>query len=113
MLEQPVQGAATGPAAVFTTPAFIATAIGGVMAAFAAIPKFAQGGIAYGPTLGMFGEYPGASSNPEVVAPLNRLRDMIQPGGGTTVIMPAGVEIDGYKLRVLLKRVDKSLNARV
>lgn len=106
-------GAATGPAAVFTTPAFIATAIGGVMAAFASIPKFAQGGIAYGPTLGMFGEYPGASSNPEVVAPLNRLRDMIQPGGGTTVIMPAGVEIDGYKLRVLLKRVDKSLNARV
>lgn len=105
-------GAATGPAAVFTTPAFIATAIGGVMAAFAAIPKFAKGGIAYGPTLGMFGEYAGASGNPEVVAPLDRLRDLIQPGGGTTVIMPAGVEIDGYKLRVLLKKVDKSLNLR-
>jgi hypothetical protein len=107
-----LSGSATGPAAIFTTPAFIATAIGGVLAAFAAIPKFAQGGIAYGPTLGMFGEYPGASSNPEVVAPLSKLRDMMQPGGGTTVIMPAGVEIDGYKLRVLLKRVDKSLNAR-
>lgn len=101
-----------GPAAVFAAPALIATAIGGVKSAFAAIPKFAKGGIAYGPTLGMFGEYAGASGNPEVVAPLDRLRDLIQPGGGTTVIMPAGVEIDGYKLRVLLKKVDKSLNLR-
>lgn len=101
-----------GPAAMFAAPALIATAIGGVMSAFAAIPKFAKGGIAYGPTLGMFGEYAGASGNPEVVAPLDRLRDLIQPGGGTTVIMPAGVEIDGYKLRVLLKKVDKSLNLR-
>jgi len=39
---------ATGPAAVFTTPAFIATAVGGVLAAFAAIPKFAMGGIVPG-----------------------------------------------------------------
>ncbi|MCB0448469.1 MAG: phage tail tape measure protein, partial [Gelidibacter sp.] len=38
-------GTSTGPAAVFTTPAFIATAVGGVLAAFAAIPKFASGGI--------------------------------------------------------------------
>ncbi|WP_202703157.1 hypothetical protein [Flavobacterium sp. UGB4466] len=38
-------GSATGPAAVFTTPAFIATAIAGVIAAFAAIPKFETGGI--------------------------------------------------------------------
>ena len=41
-------GAATGPAAIFTTPAFIATAIGGVVSAFAAIPKFATGGIVGG-----------------------------------------------------------------
>jgi tape measure domain-containing protein len=38
-------GVATGPAAIFTTPAFIATAVGGVLAAFASIPKFATGGI--------------------------------------------------------------------
>lgn len=38
-------GSATGPAAIFTTPAFIATAIAGVIAAFAAIPKFETGGI--------------------------------------------------------------------
>lgn len=41
-------GLATGPAAPFTTPAFIATAVGGVLAAFAAIPKFADGGIVGG-----------------------------------------------------------------
>lgn len=41
-------GAATGPAAIFTTPAFIATAVGGVLAAFAAIPKFATGGVVGG-----------------------------------------------------------------
>jgi hypothetical protein len=41
-------GAATGPAAIFTTPAFISTAVGGVLAAFSAIPKFADGGIVGG-----------------------------------------------------------------
>ncbi len=37
-------GKSTGPAAVWTTPAFIAAAVGGVVAAFASIPKFATGG---------------------------------------------------------------------
>ena len=41
-------GAATGPAAIFTTPAFIATAVGGVLSAFATIPKFETGGIVGG-----------------------------------------------------------------
>lgn len=43
----------------------------------ASIPKFANGGIAYGPTLGIFGEYAGASNNPEVVAPLDRLKSIL------------------------------------
>jgi hypothetical protein len=63
----------------FVGPAMAVAAIASVVAALASIPKFAKGGIAYGPTLGMFGEYPGASSNPEVVAPLDRLRSLIQP----------------------------------
>ena len=41
-------GTATGPGAVFATPAFIATAVGGVLAAFAAIPKFETGGVVGG-----------------------------------------------------------------
>jgi len=67
----------TGPAAVFTQPAFIATAVGGVLAAFASIPKFADGGIVGGPTIGMMGEYAGARSNPEVIAPLDKLKTML------------------------------------
>lgn len=43
----------------------------------ASLPKFADGGIAYGPTLGIFGEYAGAANNPEVVAPLDRLKALI------------------------------------
>jgi hypothetical protein len=46
-----------------------------------ALPKFANGGIAYGPTLGIFGEYAGAANNPEVVAPLNKLKSLIEPQG--------------------------------
>ena len=66
---------------------FVGIALGaGMVAAMLAtmltIPKFADGGIAYGPTLGLFGEYAGASHNPEVVAPLDKLRSLITPQGG-------------------------------
>lgn len=48
-----IQGAtqsavATGPGAVFTQPAFLATAITGIISAFASIPKFEFGGIVGG-----------------------------------------------------------------
>src|SRR5690606_35969601 len=72
-------GASTGPAAAFTTPAFIASMTGAVLGAFAAIPKFADGGIVSGPTLGLMGEYAGAANNPEVIAPLSKLKDLIEP----------------------------------
>ena len=61
---------------------FIATQQGIIQAA--ALPKFANGGIAYGPTLGLFGEYAGAKSNPEVVAPLDRLRSLMGLNGPTS-----------------------------
>lgn len=56
-------------------------------AALNAIPKFANGGLVYGPTLGLMGEYGGASSNPEVIAPLSRLRSILgaDQGGSTEV----------------------------
>ena len=43
----------------------------------AGIPKLAEGGVATGPTLAMVGEYAGASGNPEVIAPLDKLRGML------------------------------------
>lgn len=81
-------------------------AIAGVLASFAAIPKFADGGIAYGPTLGLFGEYADASNNPEVVAPLDKLRSLINPAGG---VMAGRVEfvIDGRRLVGVLNNVNR------
>lgn len=64
--------------------------------AMAGIPKFANGGLAYGPTLGIFGEYSGAANNPEVVAPLDKLRSMIEPAGG--IGGTVHFEIEGRKL---------------
>ena len=43
-----------------------------------AVPKFADGGMVYGPTMGMVGEYAGAATNPEVIAPLSDLKDHIR-----------------------------------
>jgi len=100
---------ATGPAAVFTQPTFIATAVGGVLSAFAAIPKFAEGGIVSGPTLGLMGEYSGAKSNPEVIAPLNKLKGMIKDetsGGGVGVLSH---RIKGSDLVIMLEKAGKDM----
>ena len=47
----------------------------------AGIPMLAEGGVATGPTLAMVGEYAGASGNPEVIAPLDKLRGMLADNG--------------------------------
>ena len=41
------------------------------------IPKLANGGIAYGNSLVNVGEYANARSNPEVIAPLNKLKSLL------------------------------------
>ena len=46
---------------------------------------FAEGGIVSGPTAALVGEYAGARSNPEVIAPLDKLQSMIQGAGGGNV----------------------------
>jgi len=50
------------------------------------IPSFATGGIVSGPTLGLMGEYAGARTNPEVIAPLDKLKSMIGTNGGSTEV---------------------------
>lgn len=47
-----------------------------------AVTPFANGGIVYGPTLALMGEYAGAKNNPEVIAPLNKLKSLIGNNGG-------------------------------
>jgi len=58
-------------------------AVAGMVATMLSLPKFAAGGIAYGPTMGLFGEYPGAANNPEVVAPLSKLKSLLNTDSGT------------------------------
>lgn len=60
------------------------------------VMPFANGGVVSGPTLALVGEYAGASNNPEVIAPLDKLRSMIQPQGG--IGGNVRFEIEGRKL---------------
>ncbi len=50
------------------------------------IPAMAEGGLAFGPTLAQVGEYKGASANPEVIAPLDKLKSIMSENGGTQKI---------------------------
>lgn len=80
--QEAAKGAASAVANIpVVGPALAVAAVASVVAALMSIPKFAQGGLAYGPTLGLFGEYSGAANNPEVVAPLDRLRSLIGDTG--------------------------------
>ena len=81
----------------YVGPILALAAMAAMIAAILAIPKFAAGGIAFGPTIGMFGEYAGASSNPEVVAPLDKLRDLIGDtgGDGKVVFRISGRDLEG------------------
>lgn len=79
--------AATGAASAMANipwvgPALAIAAVAAVLASLMSLPKFASGGLVYGPTLGLMGEYGGASSNPEVIAPLSRLQAILGAGGG-------------------------------
>lgn len=72
--------------------AMAAVGIGTMIATMSSLPKYAKGGIAYGPTVGMFGEYAGASNNPEVVAPLDRLQSILDYGGGSGGVLTCKVK---------------------
>lgn len=69
----------------------------------AGIPMLADGGIASGPTLAMVGEYAGASGNPEVIAPLDKLRGMLA-GPATLDFENVKFEIEGRKLVAILAK---------
>jgi hypothetical protein len=70
------------------------------------VKAFASGGIVSGPTMGLIGEYPGAKSNPEVVAPLDKLKDMLGSNGGGQFILK------GQDLVLAMNRSESSLKLR-
>ena len=101
--------AATGAASAMANipwvgPALAIAAVAAVLASLANLPKFANGGVVYGPTLGLIGEYGGASSNPEVIAPLSRLRSLI---GGDSGVSEVRFRIEGRELVGISKKQNK------
>lgn len=72
-------------------------------------PKgFAQGGVVFGPTMGLVGEGIGTSrANPEIIAPLDKLKDYIgQAQGGFPEYLPV-VSFSYDQVRMMYKRADK------
>lgn len=73
----------------------------------APMPQFAKGGIISGPTVGLMGEYAGARNNPEVVAPLNKLKGMLPQSNASEVI--PDVRLRGEDIYISFKRVQKKM----
>ena len=86
------------------------------------IPKLAKGGLAYAPTLAMVGDNRNAGTDPEVIAPLSKLKDIIGEGGDMTEVvfllreileflkglnLIAKGEVDGKTLYRLIVRLNK------
>lgn len=71
------------PFAGFAIGSGFAGAAKALVEAIGATP-FANGGIVSGPTLALVGEYGGAKNNPEVIAPLNKLKTLIEPQNGVS-----------------------------
>lgn len=67
----------------------------------------AQGGLAFGQTPVMVGDYSGVRSNPEVIAPLNKLKSLID--GGSQNVSGEFV-LRGQDLVVALQRAERNRN---
>lgn len=72
-------------------------------------PKLAKGGLAFGQTMAVVGDNPGARTDPEVIAPLSKLKDYLNPAGGAFV---AEARISGTDLLILVNNADRA-NKRV
>lgn len=83
------------PFAGFGIGAGFAAAAVALVQAIGLMP-FADGGVVSGPTMALIGEYAGATNNPEVVAPLDKLRSLIEPNDGFSG--KVRFEIEGRKL---------------
>ena len=72
------------------------------------IPAFAEGSLVFGETLALVGEGAGTSpSNPEVIAPLDKLMGFMQPQEADTDNRLV-TEISGENLRLVLERTNKA-----
>ena len=129
------EGIAEAMATAITNPWLLAAAGIALIAGGAAIKqlahpkKMASGGVAYGTTFAMVGEYAGANHNPEIVAPLNKMLDLLIPpinvsvakavstnntlsaGGGMVVQVMPSLTREGAGISIYNKRDNKRINA--
>lgn len=91
--------------------AMVGAMIASIVASKSKVPKFANGGIISGPTFGLMGEYGGAVNNPEVVAPLDKLRGMLADND-TQSAGEVRFVIDGNTLSGVLKKVNRLSSRR-
>lgn len=98
---------ASPQAAVVAGIAMVAlgTAVASQMRTGPNVNAFAEGGIVSGPTLGLMGEYPGARSNPEVIAPLDKLKTLMKPEQSSGYV--AQTHVSGRDLAIVLERYNK------
>lgn len=71
-------------------------------------PKLAEGGLAFGPTMATVGDNRNARVDPEVIAPLSKLKGMLTDVGGMGGVLET--RISGNDLIILLNRSQKTLN---
>lgn len=82
-------------------------ALGTIVKSKLQVPKLAKGGLAFGPTMAVVGDNRGASYDPEVIAPLSKLKGMLGDTGFNGVLE---TRISGNDLIILLNRSQKGLN---
>ena len=88
-------------------PMMAVASVASILAAIAHPPKaaaFAEGGILFGPTYALAGEYPGASNNPEVIAPLDRLPSLLGTDKHPTTAGEVSFKIRGRELVGILNK---------
>ena len=95
----------SGVGAIVAGGALVA-ATAAAKAALSRATAFAEGGIVSGPTLALVGEYGGAANNPEVIAPLDKLRSLIDTDRADGGAGEVRFEIRGDVLEGILKKVN-------
>jgi len=75
-------------------------------------PKLAAGGIAYGDTLARVGEYAGAGSNPEVIAPLDKLKNMLPNAQAQKETIIPSLHLRDDHIEIMFNRAQRRKNKR-
>lgn len=110
-LEAAATGAASSVASIpFVGWAMAVSAIAAIIAAATNIPKLKDGGIAYGNSIVNVAEYAGASSNPEIIAPLSKLKEYISPKESNSIAGDVTFKIRGQELVGILSNYNKKTN---